>query len=146
MDNSETIEVCQKQLEACIANSNNTSDDARVNASFQLAWALAHSHSSADVELAIRMLEDPRTLGNKAPTREYHYTLAAAHYRLNDYLACRSAVNKALEISPSCHQSLELRDAAVEAIARDGLIGLGVIAGGVAVVGTLIAALAKPRR
>jgi len=51
-----------------------------------------------------------------------------------------------LQISPSCHQSLELRDAAVEAIARDGLIGLGVIAGGVAVVGTLIAALAKPRR
>jgi len=85
-----------------------------------LAWALAHSRNKADVTLAIRMLQDRDAffLGQFTPGREYYYTLAVAHYRAAEYLLCRDAVTQALKLSPTCHQSIELRDAAVEAIAR----------------------------
>jgi len=66
---------------------------------FKLAVSVSSCFAQTAAVITICAVStDPRTLGNKAPTREYHYTLAAAHYRLNDYLACRSAVNKALEV------------------------------------------------
>jgi hypothetical protein len=89
-----------------------------------LAWALAHSRNKADVTLAIRMLQDRDSFfqGQFSPGREYWYTLAVGHYRAGEYLLCRDAVTQALQQSPTCHQSLELRDAAVEAIARGPIL------------------------
>mmetsp|Transcript_37773 Transcript_37773/g.52451 ORF Transcript_37773/g.52451 Transcript_37773/m.52451 type:complete len:154 (+) Transcript_37773:64-525(+) len=144
----QTIEACQRRLESYAEKERRgetVSLEELTSAQFQLAWALAHSPTPADVSLAIRMLKDLKD-PRKESMRDYHYILAVAKFRSGDHFGCRSSANDALKVAPSCRQSAALRDAAVEAIARDGLIGLGVIASGaVVVVGSIIASMAKKR-
>mmetsp|Transcript_29658 Transcript_29658/g.64741 ORF Transcript_29658/g.64741 Transcript_29658/m.64741 type:complete len:152 (-) Transcript_29658:323-778(-) len=143
---SATIEECEKIVDKLQRAAGGANTEELQSARFQLAWALAHSKIPADVDLAIKTLEDPRASSDFPRNREYYYTLAVAQYRSHQYINCRASATKALELAPSCHQSAVLRDAALEAIARDGMIGLGVIGGiGVAVLGGIMASMSRKR-
>mmetsp|Transcript_26288 Transcript_26288/g.44006 ORF Transcript_26288/g.44006 Transcript_26288/m.44006 type:complete len:150 (+) Transcript_26288:264-713(+) len=136
---SATIEECEKIVDKLQRAADGAVTEELQEARFQLLWALAHSTKSADVQLAVTMLTEPPTSNELPRTREYYYTLAVAQYRSHHYMDSRVTVTKALELAPSCHQCAALRDAALEAIAKDGMIGLGVIAGGLAILGGILA-------
>lgn len=78
--------------------------------------------------------------------RDRQYIAAVAHFNDGDYLAARDAANQALRIDAGCRQAEQLKVAAEDKIAKDGLIGIGAVGLGAAVLGGVLSALASSGR
>ena len=82
--------------------------------------------------------------GVKGQRREALYLSAVAHFRAGRLMDARRCAAAALEVAPSCHQSLALKAACEEQLAEDALLaGVGIV-GVLAAVG--VALLAGSRR
>ena len=62
------------------------------------------------------------------------------------YLAARAAAEEALRHDAGCRQAVQLKGAAEDRIAKDGLIGIGAVGVGAAVLGGIVSALAASGR
>ncbi|CAK9863539.1 unnamed protein product [Sphagnum jensenii] len=114
----------------------------------RLAWALVHSHHPSDVQRGIAMLEaslsDGR--GGVPEKREILYLLAVGQFRAAEYARSRRLVDQALQISPDFRQASALKQMIEDKIAKDGIIGVGLAAGVVALVASgIVAAVAGSR-
>merc|ERR1712228_605154 len=72
--------------------------------------------------------------------RDYAYYIAIGHYRLKECDACIAKTKQILKLEPDNHQAKELMKEAERVLRRDGLIGMGVAAGAVSVLGGIAVA------
>lgn len=107
------------------------------------SWALVHSHRSQDVR---RGLELVAALVSADPKerRELLYLKSVGQYRLKNNLEARETLKSLLEEFPEFRQAESLLETVENEIVKEGLIGVGVGAAVVGVVGALaVSALRK---
>lgn len=112
---------------------------------FNYAWGLLKTPSKKGQKEGMQILT---YLYKDVPEmrRECLYYLCLGSYQLGDYSNARRYVDTLLKAEPENTQAKALKHSIEEKITRDGLIGLG-IAGGVLAVGVgLIGALARRKR
>ncbi|VDD97777.1 unnamed protein product, partial [Enterobius vermicularis] len=116
-------------------------------ATFSYAHGLIKS-SKSDVRKGINLLEgllhkDTEDIAK----RDYVYYLAVAHTRLKEYDRALAYIEVLLSAESSNRQAIELKELIQRRMRNDGLLGMAILGGGVAVVGGLIiAALAASKR
>eukprot|EP00850_Spirogloea_muscicola_P012382 SM000079S22500 [mRNA] locus=s79:563383:564918:+ [translate_table: standard] len=124
-----------------------TRPETRTESIMRLAWALVHSRRPADVQRGVAMLEEKlRDKLSSEQQREVLYLLAVGYFRSSDYTRSRRFVDKALQVQPNFRQAESLKKMVEDKIAADGMIGIGLAATAVALVGAGVAALATSRR
>ncbi|KAJ3683818.1 hypothetical protein LUZ60_014045 [Juncus effusus] len=117
----------------------------------RLSWSLVHSRQPDDVNRGIGMLEASLDNSNSPlQTREKIYLLAVGYYRTGNYSRSRQLLERCLEIAPDWRQAQTLSKLVENKIAKDGLIGVGIVGGafGIAglVIGGIVAAASSSRR
>eukprot|EP00897_Mesotaenium_endlicherianum_P007385 jgi/Mesen1/6675/ME000343S05845 len=139
---TDTIIACERELSSGEQGKKNNTDSM-----MRLAWALVHSRRPSDVNRGIAMLE--AQLSNKASPdqqREVLYLLGVGHYRAGEYIRSKRLVDQALQVAPDFRQALTLKRMVDERISADGMIGMGIAAGAVALLVGGLATLASRRR
>ncbi|XP_065834048.1 mitochondrial fission 1 protein-like [Oscarella lobularis] len=115
---------------------------------FSYAWALTRSQYKDDIHKGIGLLENLCTTNKGTDQRDYLFYIAVAYYRLEEYSKALPYVQRILSTEPNNQQAQELERIIKRKIHREGLMGLAVVGGGVAVaaaaaVGALIALARK---
>ncbi|EKD03028.1 fission-related protein [Trichosporon asahii var. asahii CBS 8904] len=75
--------------------------------------------------------------------RECTYYIAVGYYKLRNYTYARKFNDLLLAVEPENMQAQSLRQLIDRAVARDGYIGMGILAGATAITGIVAAALIK---
>jgi fission 1 protein len=84
--------------------------------------------------------------GGVSEKREILYLLAVGQFRAAEYSRSRQLVDQALQLSPDFRQASALKQMIEDKIAKDGIIGVGLAAGVVALVASgIVAAVAGSR-
>ncbi|ODV65946.1 mitochondrial fission 1 protein [Hyphopichia burtonii NRRL Y-1933] len=112
---------------------------------FNYAWGLLKSVLRHDQEAGVKILTH---LYHSVPSmeRESLYYLALGSFKIGEYAKARSYTNKLLGKEPENTQFKALSLAIEDKITQDGVIGIGV-AGGILALGVgLIGALARKKR
>lgn len=113
---------------------------------FDYAWCLIRCSEKSKIHLGISMLEQLVRQGPADRQRDYLFYLAVARGRLKEWDASLQIVNDLLTREPQNVQYQDLKRALEQRLKRDGLVGLGLLAGagGLVLAGVGIAmALAK---
>ena len=133
---------------------------------FKLAYARAHASSrplnESAAEIAEEMYEQQvallegsaRGAGAVADgdlyegvsLRDLLYVLGVANYNAGSLLKARKYLGIALEKYPSFNQAKSLKNKVDDDIVKDGMYGIGIVAGGAALLGSLIAVAAMSGR
>ncbi|CAL5420726.1 unnamed protein product [Camellia sinensis] len=127
---------------------NGVSDELKSERIMRFSWALVHSKQPEDVQRGIAMLEDPcqklnnssladslANSGSPLQKREKLYLLAVGCYRSGEYRRSRQLAEQCLEIAPDWMQALTLKKTVDDQITKDGVIGIGITATVVGLVG-----------
>jgi fission 1 protein len=137
------------------AHENGRASDEDVRAArFRMVWALAHAEEKRYNARAVQILTAweeaegeeawKEAFGESATRRDGYFLSACAKFHVKDFEGARERAFAALREDPECRQAAALREAAENALMRDGLIGAGALAAtGLAVIGA--AALASKR-
>eukprot|EP00270_Netrium_digitus_P007639 TRINITY_DN223_c0_g1_i1.p1 TRINITY_DN223_c0_g1~~TRINITY_DN223_c0_g1_i1.p1 ORF type:complete len:158 (-),score=32.64 TRINITY_DN223_c0_g1_i1:295-768(-) len=131
--NDETVQACEN--DACSAGVD------KAESQLKLAWALVHSPRESHVQRGLAMLQvfSP----TQEQTREVLYLRAVGYYRSSDYIRCRRILDDLLKVDPNFKQGEALKKMADEQISKDGVVGVGIAAGAVAVIAGGLALLAS---
>ena len=112
---------------------------------FNYAWGLIKSNERRDQKQGIDILTQ-LSYSQPSMQRECTYYLALGCFKLGDYASARQHTEALLKSEPSNTQVQELKETLDDKIMKEGLFGLG-IAGGVLAVGIgLISSLARRKR
>merc|ERR1712130_9245 len=115
---------------------------------FQYAHGLVHSEKKRDILDGIRLLTEllKEHSDDVQAQRDYAYYIAIGYYRKREFEKCITKCTQILKLEKDNHQAKDLLAAAEKKLQRDGLIGMGVAAGAVSLLGGVavagIAALA----
>ncbi|VDK67700.1 unnamed protein product [Litomosoides sigmodontis] len=114
---------------------------------FSYAQGLIKSNNR-NVCKGIKLLEDLlRQEVEDISKRDYVYYLAVAHTRLKEYDRALAYIDVLLSAESNNRQALGLKDVIKYRMKKDGIIGMAILGGGIAVIGGLaIAALAVSKR
>lgn len=112
---------------------------------FNLAWGEIRSSNTSDVERGLKLmyqlyLSEPRM------SRECLYYLALGSYKIGEYSQARKYADELLKNEPNNGQARGLRIAIDEKVRTEGLIGLGIVGGGVALAAIAIAGIVRAAR
>lgn len=113
-------------------------------AKFNYAWALIRSPARPDIRKGVIMMSG--LLEDRFSDRDCLYYMAHGHYRLDDVVEARRCLDRLLKISPNCRQAISLRDVVDDKIAKDGLIGVGLVGAAGVVLSGIVVALAAGLR
>lgn len=113
-------------------------------AKFNYAWALIRSPARPDIRKGVIMMSG--LLEDRFSDRDCLYYMAHGHYRLDDVVEARRCLDRLLKISPNCRQAISLRDVVDDKIAKDGLIGVGLVGAAGVVLSGIVVALATGLR
>jgi mitochondrial fission 1 protein len=108
---------------------------------FNYAWGLIKSNQVADQQLGVKLLTE---VFKDAPgrRRECLYYLSIGSYKLGDYTNARKYCDILLGLEPGNQQVAHLRQAIEDNLSREGLLGIAIVGGalaiGVAIVGSLL--------
>ncbi|VDK86839.1 unnamed protein product [Onchocerca ochengi] len=124
---------------------------ARGNPSAVAIYSYAHGlikSNNSDVRKGIQLLEDLlRQEVEDISKRDYVYYLAIAHTRLKEYDRALAYIDVLLSAESNNRQALDLKDVIKSRMKKDGIIGMAILGGGIALIGGLaIAALAASKR
>ncbi|VIO99754.1 fis1-related protein, putative [Brugia malayi] len=124
---------------------------ARGNPSAVAIYSYAHGlikSNNRNVRKGIKLLEDLlRKEVEDISKRDYVYYLAIAHTRLKEYDRALAYVDILLSAESNNRQALDLKDLIQHRMKKDGIIGMAILGGGIAVIGGLaIAAFAASKR
>lgn len=108
---------------------------------FNYAWGLIRSDSVRNQQQGVQLLTQ---LFKDAPQRrrECLYYLSIGSFKLGDYTNARKYCDILLNIEPNNEQATQLRQAIEDKLSREGLMGIailgGVLAVGVGIVGAVL--------
>ncbi|KAJ1835035.1 mitochondrial membrane protein [Coemansia sp. RSA 2706] len=117
---------------------------ARVQTKFNYAWGLIKSTSKREQQKGVGLMHEIYN-ENAERKRECLYYLAIGYYKMGEYANARVHVEQLLALEPGNAQAQSLRELIDERVSRDGLIGLAVTGGAVALVGVVAAAIFSKR-
>ncbi|KAJ1733612.1 mitochondrial membrane protein [Coemansia biformis] len=117
---------------------------ARVQTKFNYAWGLIKSTSKREQRSGVKLMHEIYDEHNER-RRECMYYLAIGYYKMGEYSNARVFVEQLLALEPGNAQARSLHGLIDDKVARDGLIGLAVSGGVLALAGVAIAALFKKR-
>eukprot|EP00118_Oscarella_pearsei_P025984 m.309161 g.309161 ORF g.309161 m.309161 type:complete len:149 (+) comp45660_c0_seq1:48-494(+) len=106
---------------------------------FSYAWALIRSRYKEDINKGIRLMENLCKKGTDQ--RDFLFYIAVAYYRLEEYSKALPYVQRILATEPNNKQAGELEKIIKKKIHREGLMGLAVVGGGVAVAAAAFGAI-----
>ncbi|KAI8377629.1 uncharacterized protein BYT42DRAFT_497595 [Radiomyces spectabilis] len=131
----EELEVLRKQFEREEPN-------VCIQTKFNYAWGLVKSDRKVDIQYGIILLSEIYT---DAPERrrECLYYLALGHYKLSDYREAKELNYQLLKLEPKNHQAIDLDQLIDQKLSRDGMIGLAIVSGMVAVGAAVVTALLR---
>ncbi|PIA19629.1 mitochondrial fission 1 protein [Coemansia reversa NRRL 1564] len=117
---------------------------ARIQTKFNYAWGLIKSPNKREQRLGVSLMHD--IYNEKAERkRECLYYLGIGYYKMGEYGNARVHIEQLLALEPNNAQARSLRELIDEKVARDGMIGLAVSGGAVALLGIVAAAIFKKR-
>ncbi|KAG2671073.1 hypothetical protein I3843_14G114800 [Carya illinoinensis] len=129
-----------------------SSDEFLQECILRLLSALVHSRRLKDVKRGIAILEASLARTNSSlPKGDKLYLLAVGCYRSGDYSRSRELVDECLGIAPDWRSAQILKKKVEDRIKKDlqgddtviGIVVAGIAAAGVALVGGIVAALAR---
>ncbi|KAJ1944296.1 mitochondrial membrane protein [Linderina macrospora] len=114
----------------------------RVQTKFNFAWGLVKSPERSDQELGVNLLHE---IHSSFPERkrECMYYLALGYYKMGEYANARVFNDQLLALEPQNKQAMSLRDVIDRKVSQDGLLGMAMAGGVVALAGLAAAALFK---
>ncbi|KAJ2727028.1 mitochondrial membrane protein [Coemansia sp. Benny D115] len=124
--------VLQRQYEREVPN-------VRVQTKFNYAWGLIKSTKKVDQQAGVMLMKEIYS-SHRERMRECLYYMAIGYYKLGIYMEARTATEKLLRLEPDNKQAESLLELINEKVNRDGLIGLALSGGAVALVGIAAAA------
>ncbi|GAA5807776.1 hypothetical protein MFLAVUS_001155 [Mucor flavus] len=113
-----------------------------IQTKFNYAWGLIKSSKSDHIELGIKLLTEIYT---DAPERrrECLYFLAIGNFKIKNYSEARRFNEQLLKLEPRNDQATSLKQMIDEKVSTEGVIGLAIVSGVVAVGAALVAAVVK---
>ncbi|KAK9472244.1 uncharacterized protein V1510DRAFT_417718 [Dipodascopsis tothii] len=116
-----------------------------IQTKFNYAWGLIKSTKQPEQTLGVRYLTE---IFRDAPERrrECLYYLALGNFKLGNYVEARRYNDLLLEREPNNLQARSLNKLIDDRVAREGLVGMAIIGGAVALGGVLLGTLLKRRR
>ncbi|KAG2210482.1 uncharacterized protein EV154DRAFT_519883 [Mucor mucedo] len=113
-----------------------------IQTKFNYAWGLIKSSKSDHIELGIKLLTEIYT---DAPERrrECLYFLAIGNFKIKNYSEARRFNDQLLKLEPRNDQATSLKQMIDEKVSTEGVIGLAIVSGVVAVGAALVAAVVK---
>ncbi|GMM37194.1 Fis1 protein [Saccharomycopsis crataegensis] len=118
---------------------------ASVQSKFNYAWGLIKSDLKEEQKLGVKILTE---VFKDSPQRrrECLYYLAIGTYKLGDYSDSRRYAEALVNHEPDNAQAIALKRMVEDRISKESLIGVGIIAGTVAIGATVLASLLRRRR
>ncbi|WVN87072.1 mitochondria fission 1 protein [Cryptococcus depauperatus CBS 7841] len=111
-----------------------------VQSKFNYGWGLIKSQSPEFQTNGIKLLQEIYS-ASADHRRECTYYIALGYYKLRNYGYARKFNNLLLSVEPGNLQAQSLAALIDNAVKRDGLIGIGLATGAVAVVGLIVGSL-----
>ncbi|KPI34659.1 Mitochondria fission 1 protein [Cyphellophora attinorum] len=107
---------------------------AELQTKFNYAWGLIKSHKREEQQLGVQLLSD---IFKTTPERrrECLYYLALGNYKLGNYAEARRYNDLLLEKEPGNLQASSLRQLIDDKVSKEGLMGMAIVGGAVAVAG-----------
>ncbi|KAI7861466.1 hypothetical protein BDF14DRAFT_1869063 [Spinellus fusiger] len=116
-----------------------------VQTKFNYAWGLIRSRDHQDAELGLLLLTEIYT-DYPERRRECLYFIALGHYKLSNYTEARRFNQKLQKLEPNNEQALGLGKLIDEKVSTEGVIGLAIVSGVLAVGAALVTAIVKRSR
>ncbi|KAJ2801050.1 mitochondrial membrane protein [Coemansia helicoidea] len=117
---------------------------ARVQTKFNYAWGLIKSAARNEQRAGVRLMHEIYD-EHAERKRECMYYLAIGYYKMGEHRNARVYIEQLLALEPTNAQARSLHGLIDDKVARDGLIGLAVSGGVVALAGLAIAALFRKK-
>ncbi|KAI9197454.1 uncharacterized protein BJ171DRAFT_519577 [Polychytrium aggregatum] len=139
------IPLSQQEIEVLHQQYISEGDKVRPQTKFNYAWALVRSKSKSDQLRGVSLLAD---IYRETPSRrrECLYYLALGEYKLGNYRNARKYNDNLLNLEPKNSQALALRQTIDERVRKDGIVGVAIVGGVVALIGALTLSLLKPHK
>ncbi|RIA94966.1 mitochondria fission 1 protein [Glomus cerebriforme] len=130
---TEELNVLRKQYEH---ESEKTNGDVTTQTKFNYAWGLIKSRRSTDQQFGLKLLSE---IYNDIPERrrECLYYLALGNFKLGEYTKAKLYNDKLIENEPRNLQAQSLKDLIEKKLKSEGLMGM-IITSGIVAVGALI--------
>ncbi|WVQ79468.1 mitochondria fission 1 protein [Cryptococcus sp. DSM 104549] len=111
-----------------------------IQSKFNYGWGLVKSGSPELQTEGVKLLQEIYS-ASADHRRECTYYIAVGYYKLRNYAYARKFNNLLLSVEPGNMQAQSLGQQIEAAVKRDGMIGIGLIAGAVAVAGVVVGSL-----
>ncbi|ORX74687.1 mitochondrial fission 1 protein [Linderina pennispora] len=114
----------------------------RVQTKFNYAWGLVKSSARHEQELGVQLLHE---IHKEFPERkrECMYYLALGYYKMGEYGSARAFNEQLLALEPQNKQAMSLRSVIDHKVSQEGLLGMAMTGGVVALAGVVAAVLFK---
>ncbi|KAI9631710.1 uncharacterized protein MKK02DRAFT_21310 [Dioszegia hungarica] len=109
---------------------------------FNYGWALVKSPTAEQQTEGVKLLQEIYS-ASPSHRRECTYYIAVGYYKLRNYAYARKFNDLLLAVEPDNMQAQSLRMLIERAVQRDGYIGVGILAGGAAITGIVLASIWK---
>eukprot|EP00884_Botryococcus_braunii_P002286 jgi/Botrbrau1/12058/Bobra.0295s0013.1 len=115
---------------------------------FRYIWNLVHSQWRTDAERGKKLayvLMESKDL-DEVLKRDLVYLICVAEYKQGNLIQARKQLAALLQVNPECRQAQTLKAAVDDQVVKEGLIGIGIGAGVLGIIGIGIAAIVGGRR
>jgi len=109
---------------------------------FNYGWGLVKCSNPEMQTEGVKLLQEIYS-ASPSHRRECTYYIAVGYYKLRNYEYARKFNDLLLSVEPENMQAQSLRTLIERAVTRDGYIGMGLLAGGVALTGIVVASIWK---
>ncbi|ORY35043.1 hypothetical protein BCR39DRAFT_516309 [Naematelia encephala] len=109
---------------------------------FNYGWGLVKSQNGDMQTEGIKLLQEIYS-SSPAHRRETCYYIAIGYYKLRNYAYAKKFNDLLLAVEPENMQAQSLRTLIDRSVQRDGYIGMGILAGGAALAGIVVASVWK---
>ncbi|KAJ1643101.1 mitochondrial membrane protein [Coemansia erecta] len=129
---AEELQVLQRQYER-------EGSQVRVQTKFNYAWGLVKSSKKSEQQMGVYLMHEIYSEHNERK-RECLYYLGIGYYKMGEYADARVYIERLLALEPDNKQAKCLRKLIDDRVSRDGMIGLAVSGGAIALLGIAAAA------
>lgn len=123
----------------------NEGDFVSVQTRFNYAWGLIKSRKLEDQQLGVQILAQVYR-DTPSRRRECLYYLAIGSYKLGEFTDARKYCDLLLQIEPDDPQSAKLRQIIEDKLAKEGIIGIAIVGGVIAVGAAILGAVLSQKK